>query len=450
VRFFRALIPALVFFLILDIEFSVGSIGGGGERVGNSSTLVNGTLVTSQSQGIGVKVSDVLIFLLFLSTLILMGVSRVHARIGKSAGVNFLLLAGFVATSLLALVLNKGHYSQAQWLVSLAYLTKFLEVSLVVLFLSMHFRLGGDARPILKATVQGGAIAAVIGLVNPFVEIFFGWFIQDRVHYYGVLSLLSLLWFSALLSPLQVREYFGVPRMFLWAVTLCSSISVLICGKRTVAVGFICGFLYVVSCYRSIRNFRKTFALIAIFILATGPFLMEQLERSFGRESQYLWEGLSKEYSSAISDSWIASVSIPGLDYSMTERLGKWVVATQAFLSSPVIGVGFWGAPYVYNFLPDSAPFQLLVETGLIGIVLIAILFLRTWRVSRDNVRGAPGHAFGIGVRGGIIVILVMGLTANTIYIFGLFAMFLVQAALIMEPGRRVFEKPVFKQRLGI
>jgi len=138
---------------------------------------------------------------------------------------------------------------------------------------------------------------------------------------------------------------------------------------------------------------------------------------------------LAPQYIARLKDSWLAAVSIPGLDYSITERLARWFVAYDHILERPLIGIGFFGSPYVYNFLPDSVFLQVMIETGIIGTLAVGVFMVRSWVFSNSSESMASGRELGVGFKAAFIAMMVMGVAANTFYVFNLFGVFLVLAA---------------------
>jgi hypothetical protein len=93
------------------------------------------------------------------------------------------------------------------------------------------------------------------------------------------------------------------------------------------------------------------------------------------------------------------------------------------------MGIGFFGSPYVYNFLPDSVFLQIMVETGVVGMLAIGVFMVRSWIFSNMAGEMVYGRELGVGFKGAFIAMMVMGLAANTFYVFDLFGVFLVLAA---------------------
>ena len=429
-RLFLALVSLLAFFLILDFEFAIGGISGSGERVGYSSALVGDVLVRNASQVVSIKVSDLLILAICICLSVAVAFQPRLLAVKKATFLQYALLACFVVVGFVALLWNSTLYTSAQFLVCLVYLAKFAEISLIFVFVCAFFRLGGNARTLFGSMLAAGLIAAVLGTVNAFTQVFTGWLISDRVQFFGILVLLVPVWWSAHLSGWRLYESHGSSLPWFLIGTILLGISILLCGKRTVILGLVVSFGYVAWSHLNKRSIAKITVTILTLSIIAIPFVVEQIERSFGRSSEYIWQGLESVYSSRIAESWIGAIPISGLDYSITERLGRWLVATDHFVEKPFIGVGFFGTPYVYGFIPDSAPFQLLVETGLLGSFAMFMFFMGAWRRSKQSLHPLWGGDGGVGFRGAMIGFIVMSLTANTVYVFNLFGMFLTLAAI--------------------
>lgn len=436
---FCSLVTLLVFFLILDLEFAVGAISGQGERVGYSSTLVGDALAPNSSQIIAIKVSDIVSLAIF--GLLLMAAALKHElwTVSKAVLSQYMLLVSFIAVALTALLWNSTLYTSSQLMICLVYLAKFAETSLIFVFACAFFRFGGGLKKLLKAMLMAGLIAAAAGIINAFTGIFSQWLIHDRVQFYGILVLLGSMWLSAVLSGHPTRDSYGLGNRSLFVAVIVLGVSILVCGKRTVILGMMASFSYIIFCHLSKRNLNKIIIMVFALSLIGVPFVGEQIERSFGGESLSILEGLSEKNSLRLSESWIASIGISGLDYSFTERLARWLTSTDLFFEKPWIGIGFFGTPYVYGFLPDSTLFQLLVETGLLGTLLLLMFFVRNWFLSKRTPNGLCAGGSGIGFRGALVGLIVMGLTANTVYIFNLLGIFFILAAInhhISKPFR--------------
>jgi hypothetical protein len=426
----QLLVPLLLVFLLFDLEYTVSIIQGQGERLRHSMILVNGALVPAGFVNVPVKMSDLIIFIIIIVLLIRFIVYRALPIVERTDLYHHGFLVLFAGIGFSGLLLNAASYTTAQFSVSLLYLAKFLEVSLTYLFVQAFFKAGGSVPGLLRPVVIAGLVAAILGLFYSLGGLSAGWLFQDRVQFFGILTLLAIICLGIVLSPDFIQPIIGLSRKNLWLITALMTVSVYACGKRTVIVGFMSGVTYLHAKYLNRGNWRNIVLSYLVFLVVGLPFLLEQVTRSFfTRESKHIWEGLAPEYSARLMESPLAPVSMPGLDYSITERFGRWFVAFDRFLEHPFMGIGFFGSPYVYNFLPDSAFLQVMVETGIIGALVVAVFMVRSWLFSNTAEGMAYGRELGIGFKGAFVAIMVMGVAANTFYTFSLLGFFLAMAA---------------------
>lgn len=436
-RLIRLLVPLLVVFLLFDLEYIVGTILGQGERLRHSMILVNGVLVPADFINVTVKMSDVITFSIILVLLARIGFNRAPPILERADLYHYGFLVLFAGIGFAALLLNASLYTTAQFWVSLLYLLKFLEVSLIYIFVLAFFRMGGNTSTLFKPIMIAGGIAAILGLFYSLTGLSAAWLVQDRVQFFGIMALLAMICLGIVLSPNSIQTIIGLSRTSLWLIIALMTVSIYACGKRTVIVGFLAGLTYLHVKYLSRNTWRKIALSYFVFIVAGLPFILKQIARSFDRESQHIWEGLAPQYSARLMESPLASVTMPGLDYSITDRFGRWFVAYDHILEHPLMGIGFFGSPYVYNFLPDSALFQVMIETGIIGTLAAGMFMMRSWISSKTTRGEAGGHELGVGFKGAFIVMLVMGLAANTFYVFSLLGVFLVLASVSRHFGRQ-------------
>lgn len=439
----RLLVPFLMVFFLFDLEYNVATILGEGERLRHSMILIDGALTPIGQVNVPIKMSDIFTLLIIAVLLIRIRVDRAPSIVEPVDLSQYGFLVLFAGIGLVALLLNASSYSTAQFSVSLLYLAKFLEVSLIYVFVLVFFRYGGGVPVLLRPVVIAGFVAALLGLFYSFGGSSVGWLIQDRVQFFGTLALLTMISLSIVLSPNPVQPVIGLSRINLWLISALMTISIYSCGKRTVIIGFIAGLTYLHIKYLSRRIWRKIVVSYLVFLGMGSPFLLKQVTRSFNSEGEHIWDGLETKYADRLMESPIAQVNIPGLDYSITARIGRWFVSFDRILEHPFLGIGFFGSPYVYDFLPDSAFFQILIETGIIGFLLLGAFMVRSWLFSNKTAGGMPcSRELGIGFQGAFVVIMIMGLSANSIYIFSLLGMFLAFAALSRHASRPLPKRP--------
>lgn len=184
-RIIRLLVPILTVFLLFDLEYTVGTLVSQGERLGHSTILVNGILTPASFVNISVKVSDIVILIIFAflcaQYFIYHRLPFFESRFLYHYG--FLML--FVGFGLTSLLWNAQAFSAAQFFVSLLYLAKFFETCLIFALVHVYFKEGGRVLALLEPLVIAALVAALIGLFYTFTGFSEGWLIQDRIQFLG-------------------------------------------------------------------------------------------------------------------------------------------------------------------------------------------------------------------------------------------------------------------------
>ncbi len=315
-------------------------------------------------------------------------------------------------------------------------------------------RTKGSYVKLIIAFAIGGGIAAVIGLINTHTGWFSGIFVFDRIEFYGILALFIPIGFFILELYYQQNFSRCWKKWLLNGVIFIASVAILTCGKRTVMLGFIVGFIFVFLRLLNRRNIL-VYSLLILSIFAASFFsISSQVTRTFElkraittisatgfhnsavKQKVPFGSGLAPGIERRFQQSWLARFPIKGLDYSVTARLARWLVSTDMFKKHPMIGIGFYGVQYVDGFLPDNTYFQVLLESGLVGLFLFFMIIGAGFYSSRKCIRfGARDKTFiktyGIVWQGMTITFLVMGLGANVFYVFNLIGIYWIFTALL-------------------
>jgi hypothetical protein len=423
----------LAFLLPLDLELSVAEISGGGERLRAAAAMVDGEYQMSSNVDVGIKLSDLvslglLLFLLGRLALKSRGLPRrIDIRLYR-----YPLL--FLISAMVVLVANQNLYTDSQLRIALAYLVRYAEISLAYVFFAYYLNSGGKRRLMFKALIVSAMAAAVIGIINPSTFIFSGWLITDRVEFYGVQMVICVFLVAILLSRASTVAVTGLKRQTLWLAAALLGISVLLCGKRTPMLGLLVALSYLFIMMLSERNFPRIAIMAGVLMAIGAASVVERIQLTLSGGDRPVWEGLSTRYADALYASGLGGLS--GLDYSTAEHLGKALYSFSLVADYPFFGIGFWGAPYVYNFLPDGTT-QVLIETGTIGSLLLALPVLIVWRETGRRVkRQDENRPYYIAWRAVVLAMVIMGFTANVAYSFKVVAVFLLFTAVVRNAAR--------------
>ena len=418
---FLLLIPALLF--NLEVNFS-GISASGDERIGHSSSIVGDTLVSNQSQQIGIKLFDVISLLMLTIFVFLVKQKNYIVKIPYRRA--FYSYLAFICICLFSLILNFNLYTSAQFLVCFLYFLKLIQIGLLFFFIKIYFEYGGTGSKILSVVTMSVLLGGIIGITDILIQNFYSMklftaIIPDRVQYYGIMLLL-LAFLIVQLTNINPEKLSKMQKFQIIVSILLGIISIFFCGKRTILLGLIVLILYAISKFKitlGVKTFIYSLVLAGAIAL---PFAIN-LETTFQRDSTSLSDGLSEEYAYEIDNSALGDIEVSGLDYSFTERLGKWVKSIRLITQNPVLGTGFWGAPYAHNFLPDNGIFQVTVEMGLLG--LFSLLFFLYVSSKTPYVRSKRDLYNSRRIILPILLII-LSLTANPFYIFNLMGIYLI------------------------
>ena len=436
--FVRYIFPLFLFFFFVDFEINLLSFSGQeGERMGGAAYDGDGEHTTKQSQEIPLKVSDLFFLALFFSLLCKVTLSK-NWTINLRFWSHYSLIIFFIALSFLTISLSEG-MSASQKIVCYLYLIKFFQASLVYVLLHMYFHYGGSLRSIFQSLLMTTYIMTFFGLIGGINELLnlefnMSWIIPERIQYYGVLSILSLIWLVFLFKNIPSVETLGVKKNQLMLLFLITFIVIMLCGKRTIMFAYFVSILFLFFSSITLKNLKKGFAYLFFVLLVSSPFMSDLVKRSLEAnegETLNIAAGLAPRYVELVENSALSDVEVTGVDFSVTERIVKTYQSIEYFKESPITGSGFWASPFKYNYLPDSALFQILVEGGLLGLFFITAFIFIGWRSSKTlNLRNPLLGNIVNFYRVSSIFILVSGLAANTIYTFSLFGLLVLLAGL--------------------
>ena len=433
-NFIRLIFPLFLFFLFLDLEINLVSFSGeGGERIGGAAFDESGEHTKKTSQEIPLKISDIFFILLSLCFIFFL-VKTKDWNVSISFWKHYLLILSFILISFFTIQFN-SQLSTTQSLVGTLYLIKFFQASAIYVFTFMYFKSEGNLKSLFQILLFTTLIMATFGFINSVLwslgfESGLSFIVSDRVQFYGVLSVLALIWFVFIFKNIPTVQLIGITKNYLLLVFLLCFFSILLCGKRTVIIGFLIPMFFLVLSSLSLKNFKKN--LVYIFITVSLPTMYYIYIKTFNRiESVSLTSGLAPRYRDVINDSFLAEITVSGIDYSVSERLAKNIESIAIFQQSPLFGSGFWSAPFEHNFLPDSAPFRVLVEGGLVGFLLITAFIFSGWSIMQvrksNNSLKNNLHSFYMAAA---IFIIMAGITSETIYIPSLFGIFILTSCL--------------------
>lgn len=418
---FLLLIPALLF--NLEINFS-GISASGDERIGHSSTNIGGELVSNQSQQIGIKLFDLIS--LFMLTIFLFLVKQKNFIVKIPYRTPFYSYLIFISICFFSLVLNFNLYTSAQFLACFLYFLKLIQIGLLFFFIKIYFDYGGTGKKILTIVTLSVLFGAIVGITDTLIQNFlnlklFTAIIPDRVQFYGIM-LLMLAFLIVQLTSISIEKFYKKEKFLIILSVLFGMLSIFFCGKRTILLGLIILILYAISKFKMTIGAKTSVYAFILLGAITLP-LAINLETTFQRDSMSLSDGLSEEYAYEIDNSVLGDVEISGLDYSFTERLGKWVKSVRLIVQNPILGTGFWGAPYAHNFLPDNGIFQVTVEMGFLGLFSLLFFLYVSSRTPYIKTRRDLYNSRRIILP---ILLLILSLTANPFYIFNLMGIYLI------------------------
>lgn len=119
------------------------------------------------------------------------------------------------------------------------------------------------------------------------------------------------------------------------------------------------------------------------------------------------------------------------VDTSTTDRLKSWRKAIEAWMRSPLWGLGVTGGPFMDAMYP-----KLLADAGLLGLVAFWLLMWSVYRLARSSLEEARDPYFrgiSLGFLLGLVGMLVHAIGANTFIIVRIMEPFWLYAALVFR-----------------
>ena len=419
------LVPLLVFFIFFDLEANVWTLASGfGERITLATT---GGIGEYNVLKIEIKMSDLcflFLWILFFGNLMYGRFSLKDLKLSKYG---FLLL--FVTIGLFSLWENSNNYTEYQITVAFLYTARLLEVSLIFAIAIGYLKLGYDLSRLAWAIVFGVLVAGLIGTLG-FVEPAFGkMFVPDRVTFYGPILLGSFFLVYLLSSP-DLTERIGISRKLIFLALTFSLVGVAFSGKRVVVFGFLGGIIWMIR--PIVRGKQLFLGLLLLVAISGGIFVFYQKTffASSGAEvGGYVgevWSGIDENFSEAIlsrqqgSSSFILD-NVKNIDTSIRSRIGRVYRVLDILEGRMMTGVGLMAAPFVH-ISPDNFFSHVMLESGLLGLLVIIIYFVILWHWCISNV----AHKEADLINGLFTAFMFMGVGANVIYTSPLFATFLL------------------------
>jgi len=437
-HFFRYFFPIFLIFFFIDLEINLLSFSGEeGERVGAAAVNSDGAHIKKESQEIPLKISDLIFISLFFCLICFVSATK-DWKIDYKFWKHYFLVLGFILLTSITIFLNDS-MSITQKIVCYLYLIKFFQATLIYVFTFTYIKFGGSIRPIFQGLLITTVIMTFFGFLgsvswNLGLPLDWSWIIPERIQYFGVLSILSLIWLVFLFKNLPSVELLGLTKNQLLVLFLMTFITILLCDKRTVMLAYVVSIFFLFISSVSLREIRKVVGYGFLVLLFTLPFLGGFLDRSFNANdgiTRNLAAGLAPKYVELVKDSSFSDIELTGVDSSITERIVKNLYSVQLVYESPFVGSGYWSSPFAHNFLPDSALFQILVETGILGFLLISLFIFTGWSGSKPPIESSSFKGFNIIYRVGTVFIIIGGLAANTVYTFSLFGLLVLLSCLM-------------------
>jgi hypothetical protein len=411
----------LILLLFIDTEFPLWTVSNGSDRLSQSLILVDGILVSQNTSTFNVKISDIAILVLFVMLFFSMSLKKwVVFRLY----IDYTLYKYIILFFILSLIYltNNDALTDLQFLVSVVYLFKFMEVSLIYAFFHYYLYAGFKIVDIYKVLIMATLLSAIFGIVNLFTGYFSGWLIEDRMSFYGVQAFTVFIIIAGSLSKKPIKATFGLSKYIVYLTLLVSILSIYLCGKRSLFLALLLGVLYL---YSYNVNISKRMIRLVTSVIVIG--LMFYIWSEVFTSSYIAIDGMNARYFKVLDGSMFSK--IPGLDYSSMERIGKILTGLNlVYLNFFTIPAGFWSAHFTYGFIPDSA-LQLILEIGFAGLMLLFFPLIIIYRRSK-TIRCDEMFVYRAWIAS-FIFILVLSIFSNPVYIFKLVGVFLLLTALL-------------------
>lgn len=442
------LILLFVFSVGLDFEYSVLSIKGSGEVLGQTSILIGDELQKQYEVSVPIKLMDVLT--LALITLVISKrktiLSGINLSNKKDAWYRLLVAAGlYISWAMISIIINAQYYSNPQIVVMTLHLIKLLQVIFAGLMLALLMR-GFEFSVASSSLLIGLILVCVILLTNRIGWINIGAVAGDRMETYGVMIIAIIIAFQAYQIEASKAKLPLIKQCLYGGFVFLGTIAILSSGKRGVALAhLVCITLLLTVGYinRNMRIKMLQYALIAGFVVSL-PNVVHDFQRTTANHYDAVHGTIYREdiynlYKIYIfnqkSLEQIRETKVPlisYLDYSGADRIGKYIKTVSLIPENLWAGSGFWGVQYKYGFLPDTG-LQVLLETGLIGTVLLLLMFYWIWRGAQKSrcFRNGPAAAH---VLVALVALVSLSVFCNPFYMSRLVMMWMSFAFLCVHP----------------
>lgn len=392
---FRIFLALFALSVGLDYEFNVITIKGEGEVLGQSSALVGDVLQKMHEVAVPIKLLDLAAIVLgILMVIDRKNIANQLRPVYKSILCRFFLAGGlFLIWAGISMLVNAHDFSKSQLLIMELHWLKLLQVicmSIVAALFAREF----DISKLSSTLLLGFLFASAVLFLNKMAWINFGVIVGDRMESFGCITI-SILLFIHLYTVESRKVKISPPKNFLYILTVfISSVAILISQKRGIELSFIavCIGLFLVKLkFKKERSSLLVVLLIALII--SMPSIFFDIKRTINQKydavrgtifNKYIVEEYINLIESKVSvieflDEGQSVPLVSSLDYSGAERVGKIIRVIRLSAENLWVGSGFWGAQYKYGFIPDSG-LQIILETGLIGMGLILLIFYALWR----------------------------------------------------------------------
>lgn len=454
-RGFSVVIFLFIISAVMDFEYTIFTMRGSGEVLGQASVLVEGDYVKNKEAQVPIQLLDVVMAVLgliimnqkiFFDKMRLAVDQEIWRRLVGMIGLFFALAAA-------SIFINAHEYTVPQLLLMGLHLLKLIEVVLIAFIVAVivgQRNISGFSSPFLL----GILISSVILILNKHGLIDIGSATGDRMETFGVIMLSIIM--VQYIYKLEISEgAIGKFKQLLYAVTIgVGSLAILSCGKRGIEITYLAIFI-VIFFYSQIKAKNRWYAILSfVVIILSWSSLMDSFNRSVDLSKNNLhgtvfrgdiinfYEGVKSSIST--NDSFVTKTNdvtiqpsyripiISNLDYSGIERIGKIIRTIRLSLENIWIGSGFWGVQYKYSFLPDNG-FQVLLETGLIGVsLLLSTLFLILRGTAKNHDISSRFATFYISLAA--VALIMLCLFCNPLYMSRLVMVFMFYAFFCLYP----------------
>jgi hypothetical protein len=305
--------------------------------------------------------------------------------------------------------------------------------------------LKGEEIKVISAPFLLGFILVVIILLADAKELInVGPIAGDRMETFGVITIAIVMTFQ--LYRIEVRKDVMpfLKEMLYGGFIFLGTVAILTSGKRGVMLAYLICIVSIMAHSLLDKKLRATllpYALIAGFLMSL-PSVVHDYKRTFensydGVHGTIYREDIFALYS-AVTGQQVALEStqnnrlpiLSSIDYSGTDRIGKYIKIFSLVPENIWFGSGFWGVHFKYHFLPDSG-LQVLLETGLLGALLIALISYCVWRGAAESERRTNGVITTAHTTIVLVALAIISLFSNPWYMSRLLMMWIFFALIV-------------------